>query len=741
MFENMLNHNYKTCNGVQIFDDFGADIGLTLLAGNKLKFAVDGWFYKNFSISGDVFEGDEGSYNEGVWGWTFGCVLGTSADGDAIGIECDIPEEYGDNTKRIALYLAEGGSNDNTYVYFAGVIYDTVNNSFSYGLPIPNVELTSSVSMFQIGTPFNTTPGLVRQLTASVYHILQDGCNTIRGTAPADYLGHFYNMTNIATNIPLFDTLEHAKDYLEHPDHLTGLLNQVEADPEDDYSKQFDFYYIKECVGHNTRNVISTGNTKVNLRFFPKTKGIAFIQHTPTASEPWDRELVKYNGYTAYSAPWGVDDDEEFTQAQNFPTHYLSSSISFGMNDYYTKFEWDSNILMFRNMQEVEDFYNGIIGPENALNYDYISRIDNTVNTPDMPGLDQEKTSFKTNGMQYGYGCRLYAITNLELASLFNELFDPANLQDILDGNKLFGQDGISQSITGILYLPLTDLSDICELGNLANIKIGSWQSSQAQGKRINNNDKIIDCGTFTFTPTYRDFRDFSPYTKLYIATGFWGFHELDIAKYYNKTINVKVAIDVTTGATCLQLIANGMLMDVFQGTCGASRPFVATDNNAYMNNIISAISGATNNAAGNVSGVASAVGDAGQLASAGGAVGAVGGVAGVAVAGAGVVGSGIFAGYNIKNAVDNPPQMTRGNLSGNLAYYSANKINFVVAQKRTIRPENELSTIGYPSGHGGKIRQFSGYLKASAVKFSNFSGTKAELAELMSILSQGIYL
>ena len=740
MFDNLINKKYTYGNGIRIYDDFGAVLDLRCGAGTEIKFAIDGWFYKDFTVSEDEFEGDECSYNEGVWGWTFGCNLGASADGDAGLMTYSIEEEYGDNTKRIAIYLIEDGSDNATYVHFGVLSYDVVNETYGTGTPIDNIEMSPTFKMFSIGTPHQTPPGYVQELDPTLTHILTR-CNTIRGNMSPDYLGHYYNMTNISTNIPVFDTLEHARDYLAHPTHTTGILNYVEPTPEEDYAEQFLYYYIKSAVGHNTRNISSNVVQKYNLRFTPKAKGIAFIKHTPTALEPWDRELVRYDSYTKKAAPWGVDDDDEFETISSVPVHWLSKSISFGQNDYYTKFAWDSNIFMWNNLQEVEDYYNGILGPEDALNYDYVSRIDNTVMEPDMPGLTKESTSLKTNGMQYGYGCRLYAITNIELASLFNELFDPANLNDILDGNKIFGQDGICQSIAGIIYLPLTDLSDICGLGSLSNIKIGAWESQQAQGKRINDNSGLINAGSFSYTPIYGDFRDFSPYTKFYISTGYWGCHELDISKYYGKTVSCKIAIDVNTGGTTLMLFADNVLMDTFQGTCGASRPFVATDNNAYIHNVMSAISGASNSAGGAVSGVAGAVGDAGKMASAGGAVGAAGGVAGIAIAGANVAAGGIYAGYNIKNAVDSPPQMSTGNLSGNLAYYSANKINFVFATKRTIRPENELRVIGYPSGHGGRVSMFSGYLKCSTFRLNNFSGGKEELNDIINIMSQGIYL
>ena len=550
------------------------------------------------------------------------------------------------------------------------------------------------------------------------------------------------HVLEIDTDLPIFETDADLLQFCRSGGTNTSKILNI-ANPEEDYKNQFDYWFIYSTSGKNTRNVVSPSNVSDFLRFMPKDQNkdkICFLWHEPTKQEPWTLELHYYNSIPAYRSD---SENGEYASTFDVPWKYLDRSISFGSNDYYTSFRWLSNIPRADSLQQMEDYFNGVIDITEMSNYDQIARIDNSIIDPNFIGTNKDElTSLGTNGMQYGYGCRLYAITNLELASLFNELFDPLKLQDILDGQKIFGSDGITESIAGILYLPLSDLSDICGLGPLSYIKIGSWQSENAQGRRINNNSGIIDVGSFTWTPTYNDFRDFEPYTMAFIETGFWGFHELQISKYYGKTVSCKVAIDVSTGATSLMLFGDGILLDCFEGTCGASRPFVATDNNAYMNNIISAVTGASNGASAGINNVGAAVADAGKLSTAGGAVGAAAtGVGAVGVAG-GIAASGIFAGYNIKNAVDSPPQISRGNLSGNLGYYANNKISFIIAQKRTIVPENREAVIGLPSGHGAPVGSFAGFLSCSAFKLADgFTGTDEERAEIMEIMRGGIYL
>lgn len=552
--------------------------------------------------------------------------------------------------------------------------------------------------------------------------------------------------TVLDTDLPIFATDADALAWVqdpENPDTIALMLNPTEeTDPEEEYKEQFDFWYVKNRWGHNTRNPLSHMGSVVNYRFYPKRKGICFIKHTPTSEEPYDRILYNYSGYDAKFAEWGEEDDDDFVDHPGDPqTHYLTKNISFGTNDYYTQFGWDTNIPLWNNQQDADDYFNGLKDITEADNYAYIARQDNSILNPDLPGTDiDELTEVGTNGMRYSYGNRLYEITNVELANLMTELFQPANVQSIIDGNKLFGSNTM-EAVSGVLYIPLTSLDAVCEMGSLANVKIGSWESQDAQGRRIIKNEGTIDCGSFFYNRVYKDYRDYEPYNLLFVNLPFCGCHQLTISKYIDKTVSVKYNIDITTGGIVCSLYADNILVDVFEGTCGASRPISATDNNAYINNIVGAITGASSQAQGSITGISNAVGavgkavNVGSVAAGGAALGAVG-VAGAAGA------SGVFTAYQIKQAVDNPPQMHRGSLTGNLAYSLNTHPTFLFFTKRTIRPENELSLIGYPSGHGGVVGSFSGFLQCSAFKLANgFTGTERERQDILSIMRAGIYI
>lgn len=728
---------------------FSIDLPPVEVGGAKstIKITSDGWsgkvIHSNASDTEDrsfrlYFKFDyHNNYDTNLYGTMYG---GTYPDSDNGGLV-----QYQGNDYIVGISLEHMGENlegsvkHNQFLGMSGYNY-----AAAWGARSTDNALTLLPDKIQIRNNFGDWQGVDFEnlTTANIATLNNHNHAAFNHTVRSDGNWSARQVLEIDTDLPIFETDADLLQFCRSGGTNTSKILNL-ANPEEDYKTQFDYWFIYSTSGKNTRNVVSPSNVSDFLRFMPKDQNkdkICFLWHEPTKQEPWTLELHYYNSIPAYRSD---SENGEYAITENVPWKYLDRSISFGSNDYYTSFRWLSNIPRADSLQQMEDYFNGVIDITEMSNYDQIARIDNSIIDPNFIGTDKDElTSLGTNGMQYGYGCRLYAITNLELAALFNELFDPLKLQDILDGQKIFGSDGITESIAGILYLPLSDLSDICGLGALSYIKIGSWQSENAQGRRINNNSGIIDVGSFTWTPTYNDFRDFEPYTMAFIETGFWGFHELQISKYYNKTVSCKVAIDCATGATSLMLFGDGILLDCFEGTCGASRPFVATDNNAYMNNIISAVTGASNGASAGINNVGAAVADAGKLSTAGGAVGAAAtGIGAVGVAG-GIAASGIFAGYNIKNAVDSPPQISRGNLSGNLGYYANNKISFIIAQKRTIVPENREAVIGLPSGHGAPVGSFAGFLSCSAFKLADgFTGTDEERAEIMEIMRGGIYL
>ena len=735
-------------NGIYFTDSFTAELGLEIKSGQRLSFQIDNIYMKNFTISEDGISGDAIQI----------------PDSDAMGYQS---QYYIDSSDCSASFVLDNDfAIQNNHVIKVAA-YCTYDYGWQGTTNIVNLEYRfydETADTFTTN-PLNTGgQPIMSEHFATIPVIKAENClygnettsepafNTFRvgvgytfGTA--GYARNIKNAgfvlaTSYASNIPCFDTQAHAEAYLRDNTITEGLLNKGEGtDPEEEYEEQNDFWYIKNVWGHNTKTLTGYDHFR-NYRFFPfNEQKIALLKRKPTAANPASFTLVTQFAYNVKTAGAFNFDDDDYVDAVTYETDYIKKSLSFGTDDYYTVFKWDTNIPTADSMEDIEDYFAGRKTIDQiATNWKDIARQVNELIAPDLPGLDlDESTPTGSNGMVYTYGAKLYEISNIELAALFSEMFTPQNLQSILDGNKLFGDD-VFNAISNIIYLPLSDLSEICTfLSGTNNIWIGSWESQNAQGRLISANDKVIDCGSFFFTDNYGDFRSYDPYQRFYCMIPFCGFFELVVSKYIGKTVSCKMAIDITTGGVLAMLFADGIMLDQFSGQCGASRPVTARDSATYFSNIVRAITGAGGTFGNAAKGAGQA---AAQIAGASSGAALAGGAAmGVGVAAVGAVG-GTLKAYQIKEAIDSPPTMNSGALAGCMGYFSNTKVHFIVAQKKTVRPMNELEIIGYPSNMGGTVGSFSGFLQCSAFKLANgFTGTEKEREDILAIVKNGIYI
>ena len=734
-------------NGIYFSDTFSAELGLKINSGVRLSFQIDNIYMKNFNINENGISGDPIVIPDNTaMGYQSQYYIDSSDCSASFVLDNDfIPKDH--HKLLVAAYCTYdyGWQGTTNIVNLEYLFYDETTDTF-----------TSSPANLQdaniMSEHFATIPAIKAEnclygnetSSEPAFNTFRFGVGYTFGTAGyarAIKTAGFVLATSYASNIPCFDTRAHAEAYLRDNTITEGILNLGEGgDPEEEYEKQNDYWYIKNVWGHNANSALNYDHFR-NYRFTPITEGkIALLKQRPTASNPATYTLVTDFAYNIKTAgAWNYDNDD-YVDGVTFETDYIHKSISFGTDDYYSVFKWDTNIPTVDTQEDVDDYFAGRKTiDEVATNWADISRQLNELVAPDLPGLDKDsETPTGSNGMVYTYGAKLYEVTNIELAALFSEMFTPQNLQSIIDGNKLFGDD-VFNAISNIVYLPLSDLSDICSfLSGSNNIWIGSWESQNAQGRLISKNDKKINCGSFYFADNFGDFRSYDPFQRFFVMIPFCGFFELTVSKYVGKTVRCEIAIDITTGGVLAMLYANDILMDQFSGQCGASRPITARDSATYFSNIVNAITGSAGTFGNAGKGAVQA---SAKIAGAGSGAALAGVAMGVGVAAVGAVG-GTLKAYQLKEAIDSPPIMSSGALAGCMSYFSNTKVHFIVAQKKTVRPLNELETIGYPSNQGGTVGSFSGFLSCAAFKMAdNFTGTKRELQMIYEIMKGGIYI
>ena len=444
------------------------------------------------------------------------------------------------------------------------------------------------------------------------------------------------------------------------------------------------------------------------------------------------------------------DRANEYAPTSSAPTEYLRYSQETAGGNNYTVSFWRTNIHCFDNQNDADD-YISTGNTENSTNNQDVNRANNTIVDGHI-GDVVTQTDNGTSGISFAYGGQIYALSSINLASFFtNVLFSTdTNIKDaILEGTQLFGANQIN-AINGCMYLPISDISDIASVSSVNKCFIGTYEAP-ITAQRVVANDKMINCGSAVFEATYGDVRDFEPYCKLYVMLPYCGTHELTISKYIGKTVSLKYAIDITTGACTAYLYANNVIMDSFDGTMGVQRPITAVNQQAQVSSIINGIMGTVESGA-------KTVGTAGTMAISGGSMAGI--QAGTKEAakfnsysagadligsetqlGGGVAGT-ILQGYNTLQASMDAPMSTRGAFSGVLGQFGNQYPYFIFAWLKTSKPANEIETVGLPSNAGGAVGGFGGFLQCSAFNLANgFTGTDNEANEIYSIMSSGVYV
>lgn len=574
--------------------------------------------------------------------------------------------------------------------------------------------------------------------------------------------------TEIVTDLPIFQTDADLFAWCldpTNPDTLSKMVNyNEEISPEEQYKLDQKYYYLHNIFVHNYHGTES--KAWYNYRWKPGYDNkIRLYRVKPNDSRYYTLVLTVPSGLTRFKGPKGEYNDETAFEVDedSLQTHFQEYSYTISRvapRDVVTVTDFDTNIPIWGSAEDATKYANDELSIEDALNYSDILAYEQQLPEPDFGDVDVE-TETGINGQVYNAGSAIYVMTRNEMIAFFSEIFkiqDPSFINAFKAGNVLFG-DNQANAIIGCQYFPF-DATLVCSLeSSSGSIWVGGWESQNATGKKVNYNDKTISIGEFFLPDMFKDFRDYEPYTNIYVQLPYCGTYQLSVQKYLNKTVKISYAVDIFTGACTALIYANNILMDSMDGMIGSQRP--VTGRTAA--NMLQAI---TRGSASVAAGVAGGMKMGGTLAGAGEAVFAGGAniaalgigagtptkIAATALAGGGLAlgaaGAGVAAVagvdmiYKAKNAYADPPMATRGQYSGNLGMFGNQKVHFIVAIRHNYRPENELDLIGYPSGRGGKIGTFSGFLKSSCVYLADgFIGSVQERNEILEMIAKGIYI
>lgn len=584
-----------------------------------------------------------------------------------------------------------------------------------------------------------------------------------------DYMVDF--SAQYVINIPIFENSEDAEEY-SNPNTtdaralelLVTALNYYDEPLEE---KIYEFStiarnYTMDGFGNLTENE-SEGELYRGLRI--KIRGLASLYKIPGISNGnlkygiklSDTPIICYYS-TDYGNTW-----------QNVPGQPTTLPFDFVWRPYEEEDGegtfWaavgsgdNKNLFIFDNEEDATEYTSGNSDGRKAKNYSEIMEGDFDNPT----GEDDEETEFgevKTRG----FFSQQYIMDSSCLQALANDLFDTSAggfWEEIAKGLGMYGDNPI-EAVMGLSFWPV-DLTSVFTGVQATKVWFGGygWEPSAGTAIRLMYPNGYKTLGSIAIRRTFRNWRDYAPYTRLYVSLPYIGVYELDLTRYYDKTVEVRYYFDTRTNGCIACLIADGHLMDYFNGQMGVTMPITLTDYAGYANSQIATLLGAGALAAVAATGVGAAVAGAGSAAlglagtaigtsgiagaaAAAGAAGAAGGAVGIGLGGGAVAGTALGAktAYGLSQNNINKHNVTKGGSSSMINEYLPQYVEFIFEIQEDCAPDNYGSQYGYPSMKSGSVGSFQGFLKCQSVKLDCGVATENEKNQIKTMLLNGIYI
>lgn len=394
------------------------------------------------------------------------------------------------------------------------------------------------------------------------------------------------------------------------------------------------------------------------------------------------------------------------------------------------------NIPTWDNKDDADDYADGNKDITDAPNYSDISG----KLTPYNPtGNEDDITEFGEVYTQALFS-QQYICTVGQLHEISNALYDtsPSGLfEDIKKGLEMYG-DSVIDDIQGCMFFPFDVSQVITNVSPQPYIYFGGYKfDMQSNVKKIVYPNGFYDFGTVHISRTFGTYRDYEPYTNLYVYLAYIGWQKLDIARYLDKDVNIRYYFDTRTGTCLAVLTANGVMVDYFNGQCGVSMPMTLTDFSRYAQTQIQTLLGANHKANTGIAGEFASNMGSGLVES--GAV-SMGAVASIGL-GVGAMVQTAKTVYGLSQNNINNFNKTIGGSSSMLNQFLPQECCFMFEiQDADVTPYH-TQLQGLPSNASGSIGSFSGYLEVDSVNLICADATANEKAQIVSMLGQGIII
>lgn len=306
-----------------------------------------------------------------------------------------------------------------------------------------------------------------------------------------------------------------------------------------------------------------------------------------------------------------------------------------------------------------------------------------------------------------------YWIKSSDLANLQDWIFGETFLNDI---RRLWNDP--AEYLINISFYPFNGL--IHDPANVVSstISIGNLTSNITANMMMNGYSAKFNGGSLKITEYYGSYLDYSPFTSAEIYIPYIGYRQLNINDIMNKTLELIYAVDWDTNQITATIIADSHPLTVFSGAFGIKLALSGTNANQVAETISRGVFSTLTS-----TGYAISNGVAGNV--------------------SGAVSEGMSAGSSALNtALDvqvSPRQF--GNPTPATGLYNTQIPHLIIHRPIKAEPSEFISMHGYSAGYSGKVSEFSGFLKCSAVDLkADETMSEQEQQEIINLLTGGIY-
>lgn len=539
---------------------------------------------------------------------------------------------------------------------------------------------------------------------------------------------------SLATNIPIFETDAELSNYIRTGQGINDAINANIP-----REKEGEDFSINNVWTHGTWT--ATGVTGMQGQNFRLVQGRLVLGRiglypVPNISDGALKYGIKFSSSIEFDGIQYSIDGINWLDSDTFPFNFFYRERIDELGEFDFGLSMYSNLPIFADEDTAQKWIeeDPSVSLEDATNWPDISgQYPPNNDTGDELG-ESEFSEVKVKG----HFSQQYICDDECLTALAEDLFDTSAAgmwEDFKKGLDAFGASPI-EAVMGLSWFPF-DAGSIFNAPSSSYIWFGGygWPVSAGSCKRIVYANGYKSIGSLLIKPFYHSWRDYEPYTKLYVQLPYCGTYQLDLERYWNKTVEVRYYIDTRTNGCIACLIADGYLMDYFNGQMGVTMPITLTDYSAYMNAQMQVLLQGGGQAAQSYGHAANAAAKALPMGLGAGLIagGTAAGISG-AVTGAKTV-------YGLMQNNINNFNKTKGGSSSMINCYLPQTVDFIFEIQEDAAPNNYGEMFGYPSMKAGSLANFSGFLKCQSVKLQCPTATERERERLKQMLLSGIYI